>query len=134
MNRKQLTRWLVTIIVLGPLVIKADPFETWLWDDPTAYENNQPIPIGDLVGRTLHCGMIEGGPYPATKVLDFLTPPSIDDMAFVVAGVPGTYYCVMTVSSLQHVSTSEFSNEVNFTVLPGALGFVPNPPANLRLQ
>lgn len=126
-----MNRWikgLIAVILLGSLTIQADPIKTWQWTDPVEYENNAPIPGGDLTAKTLHCGMISGGPYPASKEFEMQSSPSIEDMEFVVAGLPGTYYCVSTVSSLQHLTTSEFSNEVGFTVLPGTLGFVPKPP------
>ena len=124
---KKLIKILVATVLLGSLTIQANPTKTWSWTGPTEYNNNQPIPGGDLTDFKLHCGMQPGGPYPATQIFAMQTPPSIEDMAFVVAGLPGTYYCVATVSSLAHLTTSEVSNEVNFTVLPTVLGFVPKP-------
>ncbi len=117
----------VALVLLGSLTIQADPLKTWNWTAPTTYINNIPIPGGDLTDTTLHCGMQLGGPYPATQVFTMQAPPSIEDMAFVVAGMPGEYYCVATVASTTYGTTSGFSNEVNFTVLPGTLGFVPRP-------
>jgi hypothetical protein len=130
---KRVLQALVASVLLGSLTIQADPFKTWSWIDPTEYENGQLIPGGDLTNTTMHCGMQAGGPYPASQVFAMQTPPSIEDMAFVVAGLPGTYYCVATVSSIQHGTVSGNSNEINFTVLPGTLGFVPLPPV-LSLQ
>lgn len=130
---KRLFQVVVASVLLGSLTIQADPIKSWFWDAPTQYENGQNIPGGDLTGYTLHCGMQAGGPYPASKVFEMQSPPSEEDMAFVVAGLPGTYYCVSTVSSINHLTESGFSNEVNFTVLPGDLGFVPRPPV-LSLQ
>ena len=130
---KRLFQMVVASILLGSLTIQADPILTWFWDDPVEYENDQPIPGGDLTGRTLYCGMEDGGPYPASKLFEMQAPPSLEDMAFVVGGLPGDYYCVMTVSSVNHLSESGFSNQVNFTVTPGSLGFVPKPPV-LSLQ
>lgn len=126
-------RFAIVLLLLGSLTIQADPLKVWQWTAPTQYENGQNIPGGDLTNYTLHCGMQAGGPYPAIKTFVMQTPPSEEDMAFVVAGLPGTYYCVSTVSSVQHATTSGFSNEVNFTVAPGTLGFVPRPPI-LSLQ
>ena len=126
-------RLAVVVGLLGSLTIQADPFKTWTWSDPTTYENGALIPDGDLAGRVLHCGMEEGGPYPATAIFDMQVSPSVEDMAFVVAGVPGTYYCVSTVDSLAWASTSGDSNEINFTVLSTDLGLTPNPPV-LSLQ
>ena len=126
-------RFALVILLLASLTIQADPLKVWQWTEPTQYENGQNIPGGDLTNYTLHCGMQAGGPYPATQTFAMQTPPSEEDMAFVVAGIPGTYYCVATVSSVNHITTSGFSNEVNFTVLPGTLGFVPRPPI-LSLQ
>ena len=126
-------RFALVILLLASLTIQADPLKVWQWTEPTQYENGQNIPGGDLTNYTLHCGMQSGGPYPATQTFAMQTPPSEEDMAFVVAGVPGTYYCVSTVDSIAHLTTSGFSDEVNFTVLPGTLGFVPRPPI-LSLQ
>jgi hypothetical protein len=126
-------RFALVLILLGSLTIQADPLKVWQWTAPTQYDNDSNIPGGDLTDYTLHCGMQAGGPYPATQVFAMQTPPSEEDMAFVVAGLPGTYYCVSTVSSITHMTTSGFSNEINFTVLPGTLGFVPRPPV-LSLQ
>ena len=120
-------------ILLGSLTISADPLLTWTWNDPTEFENGVSIPGGDLTSRTLKCGVNPGGPYPAEKVFDMQAPPSEEDMAFVVGGIPGEYYCISTVSSLTYLSESGPSNEVNFTVLPGDLGFTPKPPV-LSLQ
>lgn len=130
---KRTFQLLVAFVLLGALTIQADPLKTWNWGTPSEYENAQPIPGGDLVDYTLHCGMQPGGPYPAMQVFEMQTPPSIEDMAFVVAGLPGTYYCVSTVSSLNYGTTSRYSNEVPFVVLPGTLGFVPKAPI-LSLQ
>ena len=130
---KRRIRFAVAIFLLGALTIQADPFKTWSWIAPTQYENNSSIPGDDLTAFTLHCGMESGGPYPASQIFNMQAPPSLEDMAFVVAGLPGTYYCVSTVSSVAHLTTSGFSNEINFTVLPGTLGFVPKPPV-LSLQ
>lgn len=125
---KKILRTTVALLLLASLTIQADPFKTWNWSDPVTYENGQNIPGGDLINTTLHCGMQPGGPYPASQVFDMQVSPSIEDMVFVVAGVPGTYYCVATVSSQAHSTTSGYSNEIPFVVEAGSLGFVPNPP------
>lgn len=130
---KRTIQCVIAAVLLGSLTIQADPTKTFSWDDPTEYENGTLIPGGDLTGRKLYCGMEPGGPYPAEKVFEMQAPPSIEDMAFVVAGLPGTYYCVMTVTSIAHQVESDYSNEVSFIVEPGTLGFVPKPPT-LRLQ
>ncbi len=132
-NGKRLFQILVVAILLGSLTIQADPFETWNWTHDNLYENKLPIPSGDLVNYTMHCGMEAGGPYPAMQVFEMQTPPSIEDVAFVVAGVPGDYYCVATVASKAYGTTSGYSNESPFVVLPEALGYVPEPPT-LSLQ
>jgi len=126
-------KFVVTAVLLGSLTIQADPIKTWFWDAPTEYENGSLIPGGDLINFRLYCGMIEGGPYPASKIFEMQVAPSIEDMDFVVAGLPGMYYCVSTVESLAHMTISGDSNEVNFTVAPGQLGFVPKPPV-LHIQ
>lgn len=133
MYKKRIAQALVASVLLGSLTIQAEPFKNWFWTDPTTYVNGQTIPPGDLTNTTLKCGMQSGGPYPAIQVFTDQVSPSSEDMAFVVAGVPGTYYCVATVSSIQYQSESGNSGEVSFTVAPGALGFVPNPPT-LSLQ
>jgi hypothetical protein len=130
---KRLLQWTAALVLLGSLTIQADPLEVWQWTAPTQYENGDIIPGGDLTNYTIHCGMQQGGPYPATQVFAMQTSPSEEDMDFVVAGIPGVYYCVSTVSSINHLTTSGFSNEVNFIVLPGTLGFAPRPPI-LSLQ
>ena len=118
----------IAAILLGSLTVQADPFKTWNWTGPVTYENGQNIPGGDLINYTLHCGMQAGGPYVATQIVQMQTPPSLEDMAFIVQGLPGTYYCALTVQSAAHGTESAYSNEVNFTVLPGQLGLVPNAP------
>ena len=120
--------------ILALSIAGAQPIKTWSWDDPVTYVNGDNIPGGDLTNRMLHCGVIQGGPYPATQVLDMQAAPSIEDMAFVVGGIPGTYYCVSTVDSIVGVTTSDFSNEVTFTVFAVDIGLVPNPPTNLQIQ
>ncbi len=123
----------VAFVLLGSLTIDAAPFKDWFWNDPTTYENGQQIPAGDLASRTLKCGSTLGGPYTMETLFVSQAPPSNEDMAFVVNGIPGDYYCISTVWSLTYMAESQVSNEVNFTVAPGALGFVPNPPV-LTLQ
>ncbi len=148
---KRIIQTIVWCLLLGSLTIQADPIITWSWDDPLAYENGQPIPGGDLMSRTLHCGnnpadtSIPDGSdafgnegacadrYDASVIFTSQDPPSAEDMAFIVGGIPGTYYCASTVQSVTHLSTSGCSNEENFIVGPGGLGFVPNPPT-LSLQ
>lgn len=131
---RKLIKIIVTLILVGSITIQAEPIKTWNWTEPGTYENGNAIPGGDLTGYTLHCGTEPGGPYNASQVFSSQTPPSIDDMGFIVSGLPGTYYCVSTVTSIEHGTTSGFSNEANFSVLPADLGFVPMPPANLTLQ
>jgi hypothetical protein len=125
---------LAAILLLGTLTIQADPFKTWSWTDPVEYVNNTPIPGGDLHQRKLYCGMQSGGPYPAEKVMDMQSAPSMDDMAFVVAGVAGTYYCVMTVESILYFTESGYSNEANFTVTQAQLGFVPKAITDFQIE
>ncbi len=148
---------LITCVLLGSLTLQVDlaalaePFKNWFWTDPVQYENMQNIPGGDLELRTLYCGnnpadtSIPDGSapfggtgscadrYDTGVVFAMQAPPSNEDMAFIVGGIPGTYYCASTVSSITYGSESGCSNEANFTVLPGALGFVPLPPT-LTLQ
>lgn len=126
-------RMITVIFLLGVLTVQADPFKSWSWTEPTTYENGNPIPGGDLTAFTLHCSNNSGPPYEASQVFDMQIPPSLEDMAFIVGGLPGTYHCVATVSSVAYLSTSGFSNELLFTVAPGVLGYVPNPPV-LTLQ
>ena len=119
---------IAVLLLLASLTVDADPFKIWSWSDPTQYENDNPLPASDLTTRTLKCGSLPGGPYPSEAVFVSQISPSNEDMAFVVGGIPGDYYCVMTVWSIAYLSESGPSNEVNFTVQPGALGFVPKPP------
>jgi hypothetical protein len=118
---------IITIALLGPLIVQADPFKIWPWIDPDKYTNQQPIPAGDLATRTLKCGTVSGGPYPTTVIFTSQISPSNEDMAFAVNGIPGTYYCITTVWSLQYMSQSGYSNEQVFIVAPTEVGFVPMP-------
>ena len=134
MNKRPL-KLLIAAVLLGSLTIQADPIRTWSWDGPFEYENAAPIPGGDLTDYTLHCSNNLGDPnvpwpnrYEAQKRFEMQTPPSIEDMDFIVGGLPGTYYCAATVASLQYGTTSGYSNEVPFVVPAGVLGFVPKPP------
>ena len=131
---KRILQIVATVLLLGSLTIGAAPNKTWDWDAPLTYENGTSIITGDLTDYTLHCGTSSGGPYFESQIFSTQSPPSIEDMTFVVQGAPGQYFCVSTVSSLAHGTESGFSNEANFTVLPGDLGLVPNPPANLTFQ
>lgn len=147
-------KWLIrsiAIVLLASLTIQAEPFLDWFWNDPVQYENGANIPGGDLTARTLHCGnnpadtSIPDGSiafnnegacadrYETNTVFISQAPPSHEDMAFIVGGVPGDYYCASSVNSLAYQKPSGCSNEVNFTVEPGQLGFVPKPPV-LSLQ
>lgn len=121
-------RFAIVVALLGTLTIQAEPIKTWSWIAPTQFENDELIPYGDLDSYTLHCSTTPGGPYTASKVFNYQTSPSDEDMAFIVNGMPGTYYCVSTVHSISHDTTSGYSNEVNFLVASGALSFVPRPP------
>lgn len=135
---KKFAKLLIAVILLGSLTIQADPFLTWDWDVPTNYANGSPIPASDILMYTLHCNETpgeQGAPYEIQIALDDPgAPPSIEDLAPVVQGRAGTYYCVSTALSSVHSTESGFSNEANFTVTSGDLGFVPTPPGNLRLQ
>ena len=115
-DMKRLLQITIATILLGSLTIQAAPLKTWSWIDPVAYENGQNIPGGDLTNRTILCGIQSGGPYFASKTFEMQAPPSIEDMAFVVFGVSGTYYCVTTVDSILYQTTSKYSNEVSFVV------------------
>lgn len=126
--KHKLVKLTIAIILLGSLVVQGAPFKTWSWKDPTTYTNSLPIPAGDLITRTLKCGTTQGGPYPNVAIFVSQISPSVEDMVFVVNGVPGEYFCVSTVWSLGHMTQSGFSNERPFTVTPTGLGFVPNPP------
>lgn len=126
--KHKIIKFIITVVLLGLLTAQAEPFKTWSWTDPDTYTNNLPIPAGDLITRTLKCGTTQGGPYPNVVIFVSQTSPSVEDMMFVVNGVPGEYFCVSTVWSLEHMTQSGFSNERPFTVTPAGLGFVPNPP------
>lgn len=151
---KWVARSIAILLVLSLTVdmeALAEPFKDWFWNDPVAYENTTPIPGGDLVMRALHCGnnpadtSIPDGSrdfgnqgacedrYESSIIFAMQAPPSSEDMAFIVGGLPGQYYCASSVLSTLYQSRSGCSNEVNFTVAPGQLGFVPNPPI-LSLQ
>jgi len=135
---KRFGQAVIALILLGSLTIQADPFKVWNWDEPTQYENNNPIPVSDTLVYELHCNNTPGEAGPPYDVIIALddpgAPPSTEDMAAVVNGTPGTYYCAATATSTAINTTSGFSNEANFTVTPGDLGAVPKPPTNLILQ
>lgn len=130
MNRQWMNGWRVGILslVLTAFAIQAEPYISWMWEAPATYENGQAIIVGDLENYTLSCGPTSGGPYPASKPFDAQIPPSMEDMAFLVGGVPGQYFCVSTVSSIRYGLTSGYSNEVNFTVEAVDLGYRPAAP------
>jgi hypothetical protein len=121
-------RFAVVVFLLGALTIQADPFKTWSWEGPTEYENGFPIPTSDELSYRLLCGVSEGGPYDRMEMLLDTPSPSVQDMGALVENNPGTYYCVSTATSSVWNLTSEYSNEVNFTVLPSDLGLRPKPP------
>jgi len=131
-------RFVIVVLLLASLTIQADPFKTWNWDEPADYANGNPIPASDALTYTLHCNDVagqQGEPYEVQIALDDPgSPPSIEDMAPAVNATPGTYYCAATATSTAFGSTSGYSNEANFTVTSGQLGFVPNPPTNLTHQ
>ncbi len=107
------------------------------WDVSPTYENGEAIDPLDTLTHTLHCNTTPGEfgpPYEVQIALDDPgAPPSREDMAPVHNGVIGTYSCASTATSSLYGSTSGFSNEVNFTVTAGDLGFVPVAPSNLRI-
>lgn len=123
---KKLLQGIVALALIAGIVI-ADPFKTWSWTEVDTYENGTPIPSADVLSYDLMCGTTQGGPYDQYSALLGDAPPSLQDMGPLVQNTPGDYYCVATVTSLIHGTTSEASNEVNFTVLPSELGLRPNP-------
>ena len=125
---KRALQWTVAIILLGSLTLSAEPTKLWDWTAPTEYENNLPIPSSDVLSYTLYCGVTDGGPYDQFITAMNTPPPQDVDMAPLVANTPGTYYCVLTATSSTHLEESDYSNQVNFTVLPGDLGYRPKPP------
>ena len=128
----------VASFLLGSLTVQGNPFKIWNWTVPATYENLQPIPVGDTLTYTLYCNDSpgeSGPPYEVAIALDDPgAPPSTEDMDPIVQSRAGTYYCVSTARSSIHGTESVYSNEANFTVTPGSLGLVPNPPTNLTLQ
>ena len=126
------------LLLLASITVQADPFKLWNWTPPALYENGNPIPVTDTLTYTLHCNdvpMQQGPPYEVQIALDGPgAPPSQEDMAPVVQGRAGTYYCVATSRSSSHGTESEFSNEANFTVTAASLGYVPQAIQDLSLQ
>ncbi len=118
---------LMAVLATLTVTIVAEPFYTWDWVAPTAYENGNAI-VGDTLTHTLYCGITEGGPYPNSMAFDQQSPPALQDMVFAVMGSPGTFYCVSTATSSLFGSESAPSNEANFIVTPSDQGFVPLPP------
>ena len=135
---KRIIQGVVWAVLLGSLTIQADPFKTWTWTEPTQYENGNPIHSTDTITYTLYCNDTsgeQGEPYEIAIALDDPgAPPSIEDMAPVVRGRAGTYYCVATAASFAFNTESAFSAETNFIVTAASIGNVPRPPTNLTFQ
>lgn len=129
---KKLFQAFIAAVLLGSLTIQADPFKSIDYQKASQYTNGNPIPQNETLTETIRCGTTSGGPYPVEiAVTTPGAPPAIEDFGPCVNGTPGTYYIVAVHHSLLYGTTSEESNEANFTVTPGMLGFVPNPPQNL---
>lgn len=128
-------RAIAVALLLASLTIQADPYVVWNWVVPTQYENNNPIPSTDALTYTLYCNdqpEQAGPPYEVAIALDDPgAPPSVEDMAPVANGRVGTYHCAATARSTAYGTESVYSNEVNFTVTPDQLGFVPKAPTAL---
>ena len=135
---RRTSKVVILIALLASITIQADPIIQWGWDNATNYENGQIIGVTEILTTTLYCSDTpgnSGGPYNIAVALDDPgAPPSIEDMAPVVQGQAGTYACVATHTSSLYGEESGYSNEANFTVTAGDLGFVPRPPQNLTLQ
>lgn len=118
----------VALFLLSTITI-AEPFKNWNWTPPSQYVNNTPIPASDVLTYKLYCSDTDGGPYTTSfPVTDPNAPPAMIDMAPVVKGVPGTYYCVATATSSTHGSESAYSLQKDFTVTAMDLGLAPKPP------
>jgi len=117
---------LVVGFLFAPTQAEAAPIKVWSFIEATNYENGTIIPQGDLSTK-LHCGLQQGGPWLISQMMS--TPsPSTEDMAFVVQGLPGNFWCTATHISAQYFSESGYSNEVGFSVTGSDLNLVPNPP------
>ena len=101
---------------------------TFDWLPPSEYTNDMPIPAADALSYTLLCGAESGGPYDRVSFLLDPVPPSMQDMAVLVANTPGNYYCVLTATSSLWGTTSDPSPEVTFYVAPTDLGLRPKAP------
>jgi len=101
---------------------------TFDWLAPATYTNAVPIPAADALSYTLLCGDTQGGPYDNVSFLLDPLPPSMQDMAVLVANTPGDYYCVLTATSSLWNTTSDPSPEVSFSVAPTDLGLQPMAP------
>ena len=138
MKMKRLVQWAIAVVLLGSITVEGNPFKVWNWTEPTTYENLVPIDAADNLTYILYCNDTpgqSGPPYDVAIALDDPgAPPSTEDMDPVVRGRAGTYFCVATTSSSLHGTESVYSNESNFIVTAGQLGFVPGPPTNLTLQ
>lgn len=129
---KRSVQLFVAAILLGSITIQAEPNKLWDWTPSTTYVNGNVISASDVQTFTLHCNTTpdeQGEPYEIAIALDDPgAPPSVEDMAPVVQGRFGTFYCAATQKSTAFQTESGFSNEVAFTVAPKDLGFVPLPP------
>lgn len=135
---KRIIHIMVWAVLLGSLTIQADPIKLWDWTEDLFYTNGNAIPVSDTITYTLYCNDTsgeQGEPYEIAIALDDPgAPPSQEDMAPVVRGRAGTYFCVATARSSAFNTESGYSNETNFLVTAASLGFVPRPPTNLTFQ
>lgn len=133
---KYFIAWITGFVLsaLVAFVAIADPFKTFDWNPPLLYTNGNPIPSTDTLVYDIRCGATQGGPYDVIiGVTDPNAPPTLEDLGPLVQGQPGDYYCVAHAFSSAFSTWSEASNEANFTVTPGDLGFVPGAPENFQI-
>jgi hypothetical protein len=105
--------------------------KTFSWANPTEYENGEPLTLSEFVRYDLGCGPVSGD--RSTIVRTWIaTGTDAREEAFTAVG---PYFCALNITATGTVTdnqpaTSEWSNEVSFTVAPTK----PNPVTNLTVE
>ena len=125
---------LAVLVSLTPN-LNAAPNSDFSWTEPTNYVDGTIIPATDQLSYTLYCGNVQGGPYNFVDIIGVDTTSAIAvDLNSCVNGVPGTYYFVLTATSADFNSESDYSGEASRTFNASELGKVPLPPVIISVN